>query len=117
MTTDSTAAGLNRDRVSVLPVAVEPPANTHCEEVREAHGAVLHPFGPDTTWLAATPPPAKVKLAALLPAGSPSAGSTAAVPKGGTVSARWVLGAVPDDPAGPTAVISPATALAVVLVR
>ncbi len=90
LTTDATAAGLNRERVRTLPAAVEPPAKTHCAEVCEAHGAVLHPFGPDTTWLAVTPPPANVKVEALLPEGSPLAGSTAERPKGCTDRDRWV---------------------------
>ena len=96
---------------------VAPPAKAHWEEIREAHGAVLHPLGPDTAWLATTPPPEKTKLAAALPAGSPLAGLIATVPRAGTVTPRRTVGTAPPEAAGPTAVTAPCTADGVELVR
>src|ERR1700676_2409457 len=100
LTTASVAAGLNKDRVSVLPAVVEPPANAHVGAIREAHGAMLHPLGPDTAWVATTPPPEKTNAVALDPAGSPPAGLTARTPRAGTLTRRRTVGTAPPVPAG-----------------
>ena len=117
MTTASVAAGLNSDRVSELPDVVAPPAKAHSEAIREAHGAVVHPLAPETTWLATTPPPAKVKVEAVLPVGSPAVGSMVAVPRAGTVTVRCTVGTVPPVSAGATVVMDPVTGDRVELVR
>jgi hypothetical protein len=110
------APGLKSARVRVLPGAVEPPANAHCEEISEAQGAIDQPAAPESTWSALTPPPAKENEEAVDPAGNPSAGLTAVVPSGGTVTeCRAVAAGPPVDAA--TVVIDPTTGRAVVLVR
>ncbi len=96
---------------------VAPPAKAHSEEIREAQGAVVQPLAPDTIWLATTPPPEKVKVEALLPVGSPLAGSTATVPRAGTLTGRRTVGTDPPVAAGPTAVMTPETGDRVELVR
>ena len=89
------AAGLNSASLSELPGMVDPPEKAHWDEVRDAHGAALQPSGPDTTWLATTPPPAKANDEAVLPWGSPADGFTAAIPRGGTETCRWAVGTGP----------------------
>ena len=64
---------MNSESASEFPADVDPPANAHFGEICDAHGAVLQPLGPATTWLATTPPPAKTNEDELLPAGSPLA--------------------------------------------
>src|SRR5450759_3423919 len=117
LTTAWVTAGLNRASVKALPGVVAPPAKAHRLEIWDAHGAVLHPPDPATTWLTLTPPPAKANEVALLPAGRPSAGLTAAEPSAGTTTVRWVAATTPLPVGGPTEDITPLTALEVVLVR
>ncbi len=110
------AEGLKSASARLSPAAVEPPANAQSEEICEAHGAIDQPAGPATTWSALTPPPAKTIVEAVEPAGIPSAGSTAAVPRGGTVTARRTDAARPPVDAA-TVVIEAAIGWEVVLVR
>src|SRR5665213_2340731 len=95
LTTESVAAGLNRERVKTLPAVVDPPAKAHWGESWDAHGAVLHPPVPDTSSLATTPPPAKVNDDAVLPAGMPVAGFTTTLLRGGTSTERRTVGVAP----------------------
>jgi hypothetical protein len=117
LTEASAAAGLNKERVKPYPGIVDPPAKAHRGEDCVAHGAVLQPLGPPTTWLTATPPPVKAKDDAVLPGGSPLSGFTAMVPSGGATTDRRTVGTVPLLVASPTEVIAPDTDRDVELVR
>ena len=75
--------------MSALPGAVVPPAKYHEGEVVEAHGEVLQPLAPDTTWFTATPPPSKANEVARSPVARPAPGLTAAWPRAGTTRSRW----------------------------
>ena len=116
-TAASDAAGFKRERVNEFPADVDPPANAHRGEACDAQGAVLHPLGPETTWLTAIPPPAKANEVELPPAGSPVDGFTAPVAKAGTSTLRRTVGTTPLLFAGPIEVITPVTRSGVELVR
>ncbi len=98
--------------MSEFPAVVDPPANAHWEDTREAHGALSHPAAEPTDWVAVTPPLAKVNEVAVAVV-DPPAGSTAAVPMAGTTTWRRT-GAVPLEV---TVVITPRAAAPVALAR